>query len=226
MGSRRWLFPLAALGAVLAYVGLRRGELPRAWASMRRFDVPSARLYDALLGPLSEPFFAGIARDVAALNPSGAALDLGCGPGRLVMRIARSVPDLTVVGLDIAPDMIELARKRAADAGITDGVRFEMGDAAAMPFPDQQFDLVVSTFSQHHWAEPERVLAEIHRVLKPEGVACVYDLAGWILRGALHGTGLSHLAETGPLTGGKIETVSRFGPFPAIRRLHWRREAR
>jgi ubiquinone/menaquinone biosynthesis C-methylase UbiE len=59
-------------------------------------------------------------------------------------------------------------------------VRFLVGDVASLPLSDAAFDVVVSTFSAHRWPDPGKGLAEIYRVLRPGGVARIYDLAGWL----------------------------------------------
>jgi ubiquinone/menaquinone biosynthesis C-methylase UbiE len=140
--------------------------------------IGDAAAYDALshrllLGSL----FEGIAADVAAAAPDGArVLEVGCGPGHLSNRLTRQ-RGLEVTGLDLDPAMIERARANADHAGHGDEPRasFLVGDVAALPFPDGSFDLVVSTLSMHHWADPTAGLAEIGRVLRPGGRALVWD---------------------------------------------------
>jgi ubiquinone/menaquinone biosynthesis C-methylase UbiE len=135
------------------------------------YDALSHRL---LLGSL----FGRIAADVAAVAPAGARLlEVGCGPGHLSIRLAR-YHGLDVTGLDVDPAMIERARANADRAG--DGHErqpsFLVGDVASLAFPDRSFDLVVSTLSMHHWADPRAGLAEIGRVLRPGARALVWDL--------------------------------------------------
>ncbi len=73
--------------------------------------------------------------------------------------------------------MIERARANADRAGDGDERRssFLVGDVASLPFPDGSFDLIVSTLSMHHWADPTAGLAEIGRVLRLGGRALVWD---------------------------------------------------
>jgi SAM-dependent methyltransferase len=96
-------------------------------------------------------FFERIAADVAAIAAGGVrVLEVGCGPGRLSIRLARQYGfDLT--GLDLDPAMIERARANAHRRGDGDERRpsFLMGDVASLAFPDGSFDLVVSTLSMH-----------------------------------------------------------------------------
>ena len=132
-------------------------------------------LYDKLTGILMGSLIRGIAADVAAGIPAGTrVLDVGCGPGHLSIRLADL--GLEVTGLDLDPAMIERARANATEA---DGIirpSFVVGDASALPFPDASFDVAVSTFSVHHWAEPATGLAEIGRVLRPGGRALIWDV--------------------------------------------------
>jgi ubiquinone/menaquinone biosynthesis C-methylase UbiE len=58
----------------------------------------------------------------------------------------------------------------------------DVADVAALPFPDATFDLVVSTLSQHHWADPAAGLNEILRVLRPDAQTWIYDIRWALLR--------------------------------------------
>lgn len=138
-------------------------------------------LYDAfshrfLLGSL----FERIAADIAAVTPDGARLlEVGCGPGRLSILLFRRY-GLDVTGLDLDPAMIERARANAERSG-NGGERrpsFLVGDVSSLAFPGGSFDVVVSTLSMHHWADPTAGLTEIGRVLRPNGRAIVWDLRG------------------------------------------------
>jgi SAM-dependent methyltransferase len=138
--------------------------------------IGHAGVYDALSRLLLGPFLARIAADVAAVAPAGArVLEVGCGPGHLSIRLARH--GLEVTGLDLDPAMIARARANTDRAGNRGGRRpsFLVGDVAALAFPDRSFDLVVSTLSMHHWADPTAGLTEIGRVLRPGGRALVWD---------------------------------------------------
>jgi SAM-dependent methyltransferase len=122
--------------------------------------------------------FRGIADDVASAAPRDArVLEVGCGPGHLSIAMARR-HGLAVTGLDLDPDMIDRARENASRATAVDasGPSFLVGDVASLPFPDGSFDVVVSTFSLHHWADPTAGLVEIGRVLRPGGRALIWDL--------------------------------------------------
>lgn len=226
MVNTRWLAVLAAVGAGLLYRRLRGRPRETPEGQVRDTTMPSARVYDLFSAVAVEPVLARVAREVAAMYPTGHLLDAGCGPGRLAVRIARECPGLEVVGLDIDPEMIALARRRAESSGVADRVRFEVGDAAAMPFLDGQFGFVVSTFSLHHWARPRAGLDEVHRVLRAGGQACIYDVAGWILRAMFHGTEGSELSPRvlEEIFGAPPEQQGwSVGPVPVVARLCVRR---
>jgi SAM-dependent methyltransferase len=139
--------------------------------------IRHAGVYDTLTRLLLGPLYRRIAADVAAAAPDGAqVLEVGCGPGHLSIRLARQ-HGLDVTGLDLDPAMIARARANADRPGNSDQRRpsFVLGDVAALAFPNGSFDLVVSTLSMHHWADPTAGLAEIGRVLRPGARALVWD---------------------------------------------------
>ena len=133
--------------------------------------------YDRFGRVLFGSFFRSIASDIAEVaSPGARILEVGCGPGHLSTRLAGH-HDLDVTGLDLDAAMIDRARANAErSAGI--GRRqptFVVGDVAALPFDDSAFDLVVSTLSMHHWADPGAGLGEVARVLRPGGRALIWD---------------------------------------------------
>jgi SAM-dependent methyltransferase len=139
--------------------------------------IGDAVVYDALSRLLLGSLYGRIAADVAAVAPTGArVLEVGCGPGHLSIRLARH-HEFEVIGVDLDPAMIARARANAARPGNGDQHRpsFVVGDVASLAFPDGSFDLVVSTLSMHHWADPTAGLAEIGRVLRPGAQALIWD---------------------------------------------------
>jgi SAM-dependent methyltransferase len=178
MGRSRKLVILAGAAAATVAV-LRQGR-----HAAQGHTVPGGILvghtgaYDALSRLLLGPLIDGIAADVAAAAPAGArVLEVGCGPGHLSIRLARQ-HGLEVTGLDLDPAMIARARANTdrPETGDQRRPEFLVGDVAALAFPDRSFDLVVSTLSMHHWADPAAGLAEIGRVLRPGARALIWDL--------------------------------------------------
>jgi len=140
-----------------------------AWVA----GVPPMRLMRYLVARRAA-LLAGAAPASPAQSPIW--IDLGCGPGLLVLELARRAPGITVVGVDLSDEMLAQAKERATTAGIAGQVAFHQGDAERIPLPDAAVDLVISTLSLHHWQEPATVLDEIARVLRPGGAFLIFDL--------------------------------------------------
>lgn len=113
------------------------------------------------------------AEQLATDLPAGAAvLEVAPGPGYLSIELARL--GCAVTGLDISRTFVALAGERARAEGVA--VEFRQGDVAALPFPDRSFDLVVCQAAFKNFARPVRALDEIHRVLRPGGLAVIHDM--------------------------------------------------
>ncbi|WP_052745775.1 class I SAM-dependent methyltransferase [Allosalinactinospora lopnorensis] len=152
-----------------------RGTATRHNEPERVFQGRSSRIYDRLTGLLLRGVYRRIAEDIADAAPDGAAvLDVGTGPGRLLAEIARRRTDLQLTGVDLSPDMITLAERNLRPYGARVSAR--TGDVTDLPFPDASFELIVSSFSLHHWTEPESAVPELARVLTPGGRLYLYDL--------------------------------------------------
>jgi SAM-dependent methyltransferase len=176
MGRTRTFVILLGAAAAAAAVVRHGRDVAKARTVPGGILIGDAAVYDTVSGVLLGSFFKGITADVSTVAPDGArVLEVGCGPGHLSIRLARRGFDVT--GLDLDPAMIERARVSAEGAGDHNERRpsFVVGDVASLPFPDGSFDLVVSTFSMHHWSDPSAGLAEIGRVLHPGARALIWD---------------------------------------------------
>lgn len=181
----RWLrlVSAVALGGLLVAGRGRIGRFVRTVDQRAGLFAPhGAGLYDAVAPPILQPLYRRVAGEVAesatigGLPAISAVLEIGSGPGELSLEIGRRLPGVEVVGIDLAAEMVERALARARGEPVGSGVRFQLADAAALPFTDGTFDVVVSTLSLHHWSDPAAVFAEIARVLRPGGEALTYDL--------------------------------------------------
>ena len=104
---------------------------------------------------------------VAHLGPQAGQrwLDVGCGPGAIAMRAARAGADVT--GLDLAPGLIETARRRAAEEGLS--IAYEVGDCEALPYADASFDVVSSSVGVIFALDHRAAGGELARVTRPRG---------------------------------------------------------
>jgi demethylmenaquinone methyltransferase / 2-methoxy-6-polyprenyl-1,4-benzoquinol methylase len=115
------------------------------------------------------------AADLAALAPGDRALDVATGTGDLALALARRVaPGGEVVGSDFSEGMLD--RARAKDEPAAASVRWEWGDALALEHPDGSFDAATVGFGARNFADLERGIAEMARVVKPGGKVVVLEI--------------------------------------------------
>ncbi len=100
-------------------------------------------------------------------------LEVAPGPGFLSIELAKS-GKYQVTGLDISQTFVEIARKNAQDAGVQ--VDFRHGNAAETPFADETFDFIICTAAFKNFTQPVQAIAEMYRVLRPNGKALIVDL--------------------------------------------------
>ena len=184
------------------------------------FTGRGTRIYDVTMVRLTSRLYQRVTTDVAGILSEGKVLDVGTGPGTLARELARRQPQIQVYGIDLSDDMIRLARAHAEREHLEERVHFATGDVAHLPYPDNSFDVIVSTISMHHWYELEQPLRDLYRVLRPGGHVWIYDfrfLKVQAVEKALAstpfaGTGLEHtLVRTG------------FLPFALYRRFALRK---
>ena len=116
--------------------------------------------------------------DLASLKPGEAILDVGCGTGAVTIPAGQRVGvSGKAAGIDPSPEMIDVARQKAASKGLDIDLR--IGVIEDLPFPNDSFDVVTSSLMMHHLPDNLKVkgLAEIYRVLKPGGSLLIADLS-------------------------------------------------
>lgn len=165
----------------------RHGDFD-AWAPTYDRSALQRVFFDRVHGRVVRelrPLLRGVAAPVV--------VDVGCGTGRLLSLLRSAFPAATLIGIDAAAGMIEVASGKPELAG----VRLSVAKADALPLEDASCDVVVSTISFHHWDDQAAGLREVARVLRPGGRVLVVDgfvrgpLAPLVRRfGRGHGLGL------------------------------------
>jgi ubiquinone/menaquinone biosynthesis C-methylase UbiE len=115
------------------------------------------------------------ARFVEGLPRDAPVLEVAPGPGYLAIEMAR-LGMSRVTGLDSSRTFVEIAGHQAERAGVS--VAFRHGDAAAMPFTPESFDLIVCQAAFKNFSRPVQALDEMHRVLRPGATAIIQDMSG------------------------------------------------
>lgn len=98
-------------------------------------------------------------------------LDLSCGSGDLLAEIKKTYPSATLFGIDASEKLKDIAKQNARTAEII------VGDAHALPYRDNNFDIITCALAFHHYHDASQAAQEIFRVLKPNGELVVFDLA-------------------------------------------------
>jgi ubiquinone/menaquinone biosynthesis C-methylase UbiE len=111
-------------------------------------------------------------RIAAAVPPAAQVLEIAPGPGFLSIELAKR--GLPVSAVDISRTFVEIARSNAAAEGVD--VRFQLGNAAALPLEDASVDFVVCRAAFKNFSEPQKALMEMRRVLRPGGQALLIDM--------------------------------------------------
>ncbi|MBE9482542.1 MAG: class I SAM-dependent methyltransferase [Chloroflexi bacterium] len=133
----------------------------------------TASLYDSYfkLWLRQESAFRQMVIDLMDIGGSESVLDVGCGTGRLTLMIAERINGKgNIFGIDLSPQMIEVAKKKANNQGSQ--VDYRIATSLALPFGNQTFEVVTTSLVYHQlisWQERVKTVSEIWRVLKPGG---------------------------------------------------------
>ncbi len=148
--------------------------LPRVLEPEVMDSAEEARDYDAMDHAQVNRVF--VADFLAVGARKAPVLDVGTGTAQIPIELCRQASGAEVVGVDLAEQMLRVGRANVRRAGLERFVRLECCDAKQLPFAAGSFAAVISNSIVHHIPEPGAVLAEMVRVLQPDGVLFVRDL--------------------------------------------------
>jgi arsenite methyltransferase len=137
-----------------------------------------AELFAKPVKKTGSPIYAALARrstaDLSHDEDNPVVLDLGSGPGFLMVEIKRLLPQARVIGVDPSKPMLKIARENADVAGFND-IETRPGRAEKIPIDSKTINLLISQWSLHDWDDLNKGFSEISRVLKPNGVVVISD---------------------------------------------------
>ena len=133
---------------------------------MSEWSAETAEWYAAKYGEYATN---RLAVDAIEVTPDAVVVDVGCGTGAALRRVAPRVPNGTLIGLDPIPRMLEIARERAAEDPYGHRIEFRAAPAEQLPLEDDSADLIFAFDSIDHWQGVAAGLSEIRRVLRPGG---------------------------------------------------------
>lgn len=142
---------------------MKRSDPKRAASEASAYEQRWARYLDATLSQ---------AVVLVAPQPGEQILDVGCGTGLLAAKLIEREPRCRVTGVDSDPGMLAVATQRHRD---DQRVHLEQADAHTLPFTPGQFDCAISTSAFHYFLFPDQALAEMIRMVKPQGRIVIVD---------------------------------------------------
>ena len=153
-----WIFKVAASILLVAWVfrQVRKPSGPLGRRVVRAMNLGHSTMTDWGLQQVR-------------MSKNATILDVGCGGGRTVQKLAELAPEGKVVGLDYSAASVAVSRATNADSIAAGRVRIEEGSVAAVPFPDCTFDVVTAVETHYYWPDLPANVREILRVLRPGG---------------------------------------------------------
>ncbi len=140
-------------------------------------SAEEAKGYDELDRLWGDVLFQGFAESATRMGVvEGRVLDVGCGPGRISVRLAKLNANFAIDAIDLSQNMLDLGAQTAAREGVANSIKYSIGDAKAIPFADHTFDLVICHNFLHQLPEPIVTVKEINRVAKKAGAILIRDV--------------------------------------------------
>jgi len=153
--------------------------------------VEEARKYAEAHKKYARLMYRAFFKELGALHVSGDYLEMGAGPGFLAIMIAERNPDLSITAVDLSLDMATVANEYINERKLQHRIHYVVGDAGDQDMMEGlgKFDLVYSTFSLHHWKDPETSISNLWNAVKDKGTLYIHDfkrvwwLCFWPLKG-------------------------------------------
>ena len=168
-------FLVLALAVSVSAAGCSNGRLSRSSSDSKSSDQNASGIMAAsrgTLAPVYAPLAEQLASDFNLREKEGVGIDLGSGPGTLILELCRRTR-MHWINADINPDVFPSFFRRASELGLGGRVSAVLADAQALPFHDNYADIVVSRGSFHFWEDKTSGFREIYRVLKPGAAAYI-----------------------------------------------------
>lgn len=155
-------------------MGIQRNavEAFKAWAVT--YDETVSKELERFLGITHQDVLDRLLQ-LAHFEEGGSVLDVGTGTGWAAIRSAFEMEEGTVVGIDVTPEMLAQSVNNAQRAGVNGRLQYTLGTAMNLPYPDDHFDVVMSSLALHHTVVTQS-LDEMMRVLKPGGRVALADM--------------------------------------------------
>lgn len=136
--------------------------------------VEAAEEYDAMQHGEVDQAFVNRVIELGAI--SGHYLDVGTGPAQIPILLAKQSPNIHITAIDLSKEMLKIAKRHIEDANLADRITLEHIDAKVLPYPDNEFDGLISNSIVHHIHDAEKALQEMGRVVKANGAVLIRDL--------------------------------------------------
>jgi len=161
----------------MSLLDLPRVPEPEVMEDSAEVEAYSYSAAQAHLDAIDDTFVEHAMRLIAG-RERGRSLDIGTGPGQIVVKLARKLTLWKFVGVDRSLGMIAQANANlaAAGGGLAGRVEFQVADGNSLPFPEKSFDFVMCNSVLHHFAEPEKLFAEMARLARPAAAILLRDL--------------------------------------------------
>ena len=117
------------------------------------------------------------ATDAIDLDPHAIKiLDVGTGTARIPILMCQQRPQYLITAIDLAQSMLIIGQRNVAEAGLNQRIKLERVDSKRMPYPDLEFDMIISNSLVHHIPDPLTFFQEIKRLVRPGGAILIRDL--------------------------------------------------